>query len=212
MRQPDGDSQGTLRRVSWLLGVSEVQKHQEASQNCLHLSAVSLHPGKLVWSGEHWISGLRPPGPDSPTAWASLFHTRYSLAGEGNVAQVILASQPRVSFIGTDNPPLCEFIRREFLSKSSVQDPRAEVVNATFQRIGDIRRDTAWIIETASHRVTARWIVTEPPVIAHGSFRAGTEHFTVLFFTNQSTVELDGRAIEGGPYPRDIWKKSIGGD
>jgi len=25
-------------------------------------------------------------------------------------------------------------------------------------------------------------------------------------------MKLDGRAVEGKPYTRDIWKKSIGGD
>ena len=43
--------------------------------------SVSVHTGKLIWSGEHWINAIRREGDESPSAWVSLFHTRYSPAG-----------------------------------------------------------------------------------------------------------------------------------
>lgn len=173
---------------------------------------VTLHHGKLEWIGEHWISAIRPEGATTPSAWVSLFHTDYSPAGEGNAAHIMIGDDPRVSFVATDNHTLGEFLDREFFSRSSHRDPAARIVGARFRREGAIRRDPAWVIETDQHRVVARWVVTEPPVIADGTFRSGTEHFTVLFFTDEASVELDGHRIAGKPYPRDIWKPTLGGE
>lgn len=173
---------------------------------------ITIHDGPLIWSGEHWIIGLRRADEGPPDAWISLFHTRFSAAGEGTVAQVLLADKPRLSVICTDNPGLTKFITDTFYSRSSVQDAEAKIVDATFRLEGDTQRDPAWVIETKTHRIAARWQVTEPPVIADGSFGEGSEHFTLLFFTDKATVELDGKRREGKPYPRDIWKPSIGGE
>ena len=173
---------------------------------------VAVHSGQLIWSGEHWINALRPEGAESPSAWISLFHTRYSSAGEGNVAQVMISGETGFSIVCTDSRELTQWITSMFLSRSSYYDRDAPVVEARFQRTGDITRDPEWLIETDKHRVVARWHVTEPPVIADGSFRSGSEHFTLLFFTDNATVELDGRSIDGKPFRRDIWKPTIGGE
>ena len=173
---------------------------------------VAQHSGKLIWSGEHWINAIRPEGGEEPTAWVSLFHTRYSPAGEGNTAQVMIAGEAGFSIICSDNRELGDWTTEQFLSKGGYYDPAAQIVEASFQRQGDVRRDPAWLIETPEHRVVARWQVTEQPIIADGTFRSGTEHFTLLFFTDEASVEMDGQPINGTPYQRDIWKPSIGGD
>ena len=172
---------------------------------------VTVHDGTLLWSGEHWINAIRPEDAESPTAWLSLFHTRYSSAGEGTTAQIIIAGRNQLSVVCTDNPEVCEFTQRQFFAHSSVIDTNAPVVEARFYRQGDVRRDPQWVIEFNQHRVVGRWHVTDPPVIAEGTFKSGTEHYTSLFFADQAEVELDGQPIEGQPYPRDIWRQSIGG-
>lgn len=43
---------------------------------------VTILPGSLVWSGEHWVNFLREPGADSDSGKISFFHLRYSPAGE----------------------------------------------------------------------------------------------------------------------------------
>ena len=173
---------------------------------------VQIHSGRLLWSGEHWINALQPQGAETPSAWVSLFHTRYSPAGEGNTAQIIIRAQKQLSLVCMDDPEVGKFTQENFLVRSSFQDPEAPVVKAHFFREGDIRKDPAWVIETDEHRIVARWRVTEPPVIAHGTFRPGTEHFTVLFFIAEASVEVDGQLIPGKPYFRDIWKPQLPGD
>ena len=65
---------------------------------------VRVHSGSLLWSGEHWILGLRAEDSDMPSAWVSLFHTRYSPAGEGNTAHVVIPGAPGVNAICTGDP------------------------------------------------------------------------------------------------------------
>jgi hypothetical protein len=172
---------------------------------------VNVHGGRLLWSGEHWINAIRPEGSETPSAWVSLFHTRYSPAGEGNAAQILITGEPGLSMIATDNRDVCELTQESFFSRRSVLPADAPVVDASFRREGATSRDPAWVIEAGGHRIVARWHVTEPPVIASGTFRPGTEHFTLLFFTDDAEVELNGRRIEGRPYERDIWQPTIGG-
>jgi hypothetical protein len=176
-----------------------------------HDVPVRLHSGNLLWLGEHWINAIRRPNEQQPSAWVSLFHTRWSTHGEGNAAQIFIPGENGLSVVCGDRTGLMKWINERFFVHSSVRDPNAKLVPATFRREGDSHKDPAWVIETMGRTIIARWRVTEPPVIASGSFKEGTEHFTALFFTDDSSVELDGRRIEGSTYPRDIWMKSIGG-
>ncbi|MBI85509.1 MAG: hypothetical protein CMJ81_20135 [Planctomycetaceae bacterium] len=175
-------------------------------------ASVQVHEGKLAWSGDHWILGIRPQGAEQPSAWVSLFHTRYSPAGEGIAAQILLPGDRPISVICTDQPEVGRFTREQFFSAGSYFDPEAPLVDAQFQRRGDIRKDPAWIIETDAFRIVARWQITQPAVVAAGTFCPGTEHFTLLFFSDAASVQRDEQSIEGQPYPRDIWKPSIGGE
>ncbi len=170
----------------------------------------TLNTGTLVWCGEHWINALNEDGGDQPTAWFSLFHTRYSEAGEGNTLQLVIPSAG-IRTVCSDNPNLGRWVADRFLSQSSVKTPDATIESGIFQRHGSINDAPSWTIEWAGHRIDARWAVTEAPVISYGPFGSDAEYFTVLFFTMESTLELDGQALSGQPYPRDIWEKTIGG-
>jgi hypothetical protein len=61
------------------------------------MSRPRINPGNLVWSGEHWINYLREPGAVSDSGMVSLYHTRYSSAGEGNIAFVDIQGDPGFS-------------------------------------------------------------------------------------------------------------------
>ena len=170
----------------------------------------TLNDGILVWCGEHWINALSEEGCDQPTAWFSLYHTHYSEVGEGNVLQLVVPGAG-ISTVCTDNPTLGGWVANRFLLKSSVQTPDAQVEDANFRRLGATQDTPSWTIEWAGHRVEARWTIKEPPVIAYGLFAPSAEFFTVLFFTMESALELDGEALPGQPYLRDIWESTIGG-
>jgi len=163
---------------------------------------------------------VRPParrGAPAParTGILSLFQTDYSPAGAGHVALVRIAaasSRPGFDAICGDNDELTAYLTGLFLDKVDYYDAALPRRRARFARLGDLREAPAWEIRAAGRRVAARWYVDTPPVVAHGGFRTGTFHLTTLFFTELAEIELDGRRVPGRPFPRDIWRPSIGSD
>lgn len=172
----------------------------------------NINEGKLLWSGEHWINYIRKDGEDEDSARVSLYHTRYSLAGEGTVAYVTIGGDEGFEGICTDNAELVPYLSDIMRPPFNVKMP---VYEATFKRTGDIRREPSWVIEAGQNTIISTWKDIEPPVIAEGwapFFTDDRDFFTMLFFTDVASITLNGRQIDGEPYPRDVWKKSIGGD
>ncbi len=172
---------------------------------------VVVKSGEILWCGEHWINYLREPGAQANSGMVSLFHTRYSPGGEGNVAYVHIP-EAKLDAVCTDNPELARYLDELMTRGRKGPFDRAMPVVATrFTRAGDVRTAPAWVLETEGRTVRATWSALGPPVIAEGTFREGTEHFTVLFFAEQATIEVDGHPCTGAPYLVDTWKTSIGG-
>ena len=173
----------------------------------------------FVYIQENWF-GQVSTGPSEFAISPRRMSVPGSACSTRDTAPLARETQHKFSFPGatainvicTDHPEVGQFTREQFFSAGSYFDPKARLVNARFQRQGDIRTNPAWVIETNEFRVVARWQITEPPVIAEGTFRPGTEHFTLLFFTDTASVECDGQLIQGQPYTRDIWKASVGGE
>ena len=175
-----------------------------------------LNPGTLVWSGEHWINFLRRPGDDSDSGMVSLYHTHYSAAGEGTVAWVHIRGDGGFTVIYTDNEELVPLIVENMgPRRNPAFDHDLPILAAAFARGGDIRRDPSWTISTDERQIVARWLVSQPPAIAEGPspvFKQGVDFFTILFFTDEASITVSGRAVDGQPYIRDTWRASIGGD
>ncbi len=99
--------------------------------------------------------------------------------------------------------------------KGNPFDRDLPLFDAEISRGGDIRTSPTWSIKTNGRLVVATWSQIQPPVITEGpapTFREDLDFFTVLFFCDTASIELDGAPVPGRPYPRDIWRKSIGGD
>ena len=179
------------------------------------MSRPVVNPGTLTWSGEHWINYLRRQGDSADSGMLSLYHTRYSPAGEGTVAFVSVPAAG-LDLVCSDDEEVAEFIMAQMIrGKAGPWDRPMPRHAATFRRSGDIRREPGWVVETAGHVVAATWVVEEPPVIAEGpagTFNADYDFFTLLFFTFDARLEVDGEPVQGRPYVRDIWRRSIGGD
>ncbi len=52
------------------------------------MTSATLSRGPLLWSGEHWILYLRPPGSQADSGQLSLYCAAYSPAGRGTVAYI----------------------------------------------------------------------------------------------------------------------------
>jgi hypothetical protein len=180
------------------------------------MSRPAINRGNLIWSGEHWVNYLREPGAQSDSGMVSLYHTRYSPAGEGTVAFVDIASDFGLSAVCTDNRQLAEYITQTMIrGRGNPFDRDLPVLDAEFARSGDVRQSPSWIIRTQRDHIVATWVTNQPAIVAEGFapfFREGIDIFTILFFVDEATLVLNGKPVAGRPYLRDIWRKSIGGD
>jgi hypothetical protein len=180
------------------------------------MSRPAINPGILFWSGEHWVNYLREPDATSDCGLVSLYHTRYSPAGEGNVAFVDIPEDPGFRGICTDNRELAGFIFDNMIrGRGNPFDRELPTFDAEITRRGDIRQSPSWTIQTESDRVVSTWVSVQPPVITMGYvpyFSEHTDFFTLLFFVDEAEITFNGQPVKGRPYSRDIWRKSIGGN
>ena len=169
----------------------------------------------LFWTGEHWINFLRRPGEEAHSGMVSLYHTHYSAAGAGIVTLVHVDAPQRFTAICTDNRALVPFIQ-EHWPRGRIppfDDPDVPVLDATFRRGGDIRRDPRWIITVAGHEIVARWTVTQPPLVmtrAGAGEDADLDMHSALFFTDEAAITFDGQPADGLPYMSPHWAPLLG--
>ncbi|MDE2729690.1 MAG: hypothetical protein OXI19_16810 [Gemmatimonadota bacterium] len=174
-----------------------------------------VNPGRLYWTGQHWINYIRLPNAVENTAMVSLWHTHYSSAGEGTVAYVLIEHESPYRRICTDNPEMAAFIQDWMSGRSGMYDTELEVVSAAFTRTGSVLEAPAWTIETADDLVIARWGGLQPPELLEApgpGFRDGWDVFSSLFFARSAQIIFNGHMIPGEPYPVDVWKPSLGGE
>jgi hypothetical protein len=172
-----------------------------------------LQRGSLEWTGEHWISMLRPPGSVQDSAVVSHYSLRICPRGEGNVAVVRIGGEEGVHAVCTDNADMLDWAIPRCFERAAYWHAGLPVLESTFTRWGDATREAGWRIQTEDgHEIVTGWTVTDPPVVMNTPWRDDQEVFSILYFTDEATVELDGGAVAGNPYPRDIWKDTLGGD
>ncbi|MEE3258752.1 MAG: hypothetical protein VX293_06050 [Candidatus Latescibacterota bacterium] len=173
-----------------------------------------VNTGRVFWTGQHWINYLRVPGAEEDSGRVSVWHTHYCGAGEGTVAYVDIPGDPGLRAVCTDNRDLAAFV------DSWVRDLPGPyqidvVIDAAIRREGSIDAAPAWVIETGGATVVATWFNLEPPVIMEApapTVKPDRDVYSHLFFTDEATIRIDDRSVEGEPYLRDIWQQSIGGE
>ena len=169
-----------------------------------------LSRGTLIWSGEHWINYLRPPDSDADTGMVSLYHAYYSPAGQGTTACVSINGDPGFAAVCTDNPEFAEFILDTMIRGGGGPfDTDLSVVDAQFSRGGDIRSNPSWHIVAGDQRIRATWSKKQPQLVGPPTIHPRIV-FTVLCFTDEVSIELNGQSVAGQPYPREAWSQNLG--
>ena len=79
----------------------------------------ALSRGPLLWSGEHWILYLRPPGAETDSGQLSLYSAAYSPVGQGTVAYIDIPGSEGLAAVCTDNPDLADFITATMIRGSN---------------------------------------------------------------------------------------------
>ena len=83
------------------------------------MAQAALSQGPLLWSGEHWILYLRPPGSQVDSGQLSLYCAAYSPAGQGTVAYIDIPGSEGLAAVCTDNPDLADFITATMIRGSN---------------------------------------------------------------------------------------------
>jgi hypothetical protein len=144
----------------------------------------------------------------------SLYYTRYSPAGEGNVALVDVSGDGGFAAICADNRALAGFITENIVRWEVSPFPRdLPVIDSKILRGGDVRQSPSWEIDSDLGRVDVTWSAIEPPLILNTpgpALKGRAVTHSLLFFAEEATMALDGEAVEGVPYVRDSWRGTIG--
>ena len=171
----------------------------------------------LVWSGEHWIAYLREQDDAPDNGRVSLYHIRFSGAGEGKVAFVDIPRETG-GLIGiyTDNQDVAQFVIEHVVrgnSNNPYYDHELSIVDASINQVGDIRTDPSWEIEAGDDKVVVTWTSIHPALILEGPgpfIKGASVTHSILFFTNEATITLNGALTGGVPYVRSEWMPAIG--
>ena len=168
----------------------------------------------LLWSGEHWILYLQKDAKDKNSGSLSLYKTTYSPVGEGTVAMIgSNANSIMPPILCTDNRELATFVKEHIIKwDASPFENNLDVVDASFTRTGNVRSDPEWIIETNNYRISAKWSKIEPPTIMDKPLNSKGKSVThsILFFSEEASMKVNETSIEGAPFTREGWKRTIG--
>ena len=174
--------------------------------------------GGLLWSGEHWIAYLRRPGEESNSASVGVYHTRYSPAGEGNVALIDIKGEDGFSAAVTDNRSVYDFTM-ERVRAAAPDDPfnnvDLPVLDGSIVRGGDVRSAPYWVVSAGGRTVISTWSDLVTPFIMPGkppNDRGVAVAFSVLIFGDGGSITLDGAQTPGDPYIREGWRRITGPD
>ena len=191
------------------------------------MAEAHINEGTVEWSGDHWINYIRSSrapaefaesratGNEPGLSRVSLYHTRYSGAGEGHVAIVVIAGRSELNAVYTDNRALAEFILDTIIRGKLVKFDRGfPIVDAAFARGGVVGDRPFWTIEGHGHQIVSTWLDLDPPLSVYGPapvFGPDLDFYTLLMFANDATIQVDDVTVDGNPYQVDVWQTSIGG-
>ena len=170
---------------------------------------------RVVWCGEHWLLYLRSPGEAADGVSLSLYRTDYSPAGRGTAALVgIPGEEGFAPAVYTDNRDLAELIRERVVNWNVSPFARdVPVMDAAFERIGDIRSEPGWRIESERGVLEAKWSGIQPEFVMDSpldSIGGTVVTHMALFFTTGAGVVWNGRPVPGRPYVREKWRRATG--
>ena len=197
------------------------------------------NPGRVIWAGDHLLMNLRTPGASEDGTVISCFRTVYSPAGSGHAALALCDvggdgwGPEDVRAIYTDNEEMTAWVRERVVRRRDhpFNDAALPVRKAVFEAAGEVGGEYRLTLRSEGREVVVTWAGFEAPLHAEGPgahplvalreedvargaqtgrFGDGYDIFTVLCPAQSGWVAVDGRRAAGDPYPREVWRRSMG--
>jgi hypothetical protein len=166
--------------------------------------------GRLALVADHLVLALKARSDDpEPSFVLSWYGVEYSVnAPGGNLAFLRAPGIEGGERILTDSPGLDRVLRPRLQPRSwPFRDTSGPAEAATFTRTGARDGVVEARIEATSMVVDVAWRDLRDPIVANG--RVGTDvpwdTSTVLIEAAGWSASIDGHAVDGEPFPNDVW-------
>jgi hypothetical protein len=176
------------------------------------MAEAEVRPGRLALVADHLVLALRAPGVAEGASFVlSWYSVAYSAdAPGGNLAFVRTPAAPGGEAILTDTSDLDRVLRGRLTPRSwPLARPDATALGATFTRtpIRDGGLEATIVAEGV--RIEVAWRELGPPIVATGRVGADPpwDSSTVLIEASAWSAAVNGRPIEGTPFPNDVWQR-----
>jgi hypothetical protein len=176
------------------------------------MGEAELLPGRLGLVADHLVLALREPGQDDGASFVlSWYFVAYAAnAPGGNIAFLRSPEAAGGEAILTDTPGLDGALRRRLSPRSwPLADPDATALAATFTRTPIRDGAVEASIVAGDLRVDVAWRQLGPPIVAMGQVGADPpwDSSTVLIEADAWEASVNGRPVEGAPFPNDVWRR-----
>ncbi len=181
------------------------------------MSEPVLHPGDVVHSMDHFVMELATARP--PTSYFTIYALGLMPAvGSGHVA---LASVDhggrRLDLCLAESLQLGERMQQRLRALGGGAVPAGAVAAAPqlahFSRLVSAGGEYRWVVESAAHRIEARWGGAEPAfwVSAPAPAFHPTRDYTSTFVGHwQAELVVDGLPVPGRPFDHAWWEERLG--
>jgi hypothetical protein len=176
------------------------------------MGEAELLPGRLGMVADHLVLALREPGQEEGASFVlSWYFVAYAVnAPGGNIAFLRSPEAADGEAILTDAPGLDSVLRPRLSPRSwPLAEPDAPARAATFTRTPIRDGAVEASIVAADLRIEVAWRELGPPIVAAGQVGADPpwDSSTVLIEANAWSASVNGKRVEGAPFPNDVWRR-----
>jgi hypothetical protein len=171
--------------------------------------ADGVDPNKIIFTGENPFIRLSQEEGGDFTTRTSFWRAIISPGGPGHVLFItseLTGNQPRAY---SDNIQMTRWLQRnlETYMHSPFGDENLEVIDAIFEKSGDIRSFWTESVESLDDYIALTWYDLGEPFVAHSSpgNRPTMPHgvYTVLVPAAGARLTVNGEAASGSPFAQD---------
>ena len=186
---------------------------------CSSSMKADIHQGEVIHSMDHFVLDL------TSTGGAKAYFSIYALGfmkdvGAGMVALLRLDTPNGLldrCFGETISLATRMQARLRTMRHGQGNAPNAGLehapTRASIRRSPSTGQSQQWVVESASHTISASWTKPEPPIWLSApapAFHPSRDYFTAMVSYDSAELVVDESAFEGSPYRHGAWEDRLG--